>query len=91
MEGDGICFFSAIAFNQIKKLKEENKVSKFLIDYLGSIGINFDAPVRELADTLRELIEEEWTGPFLEDYQQFLVGSNITRGSGVLKERSFFQ
>ena len=38
MEGDGNCFFSAIAF-QIKKLKEENKMSKFLIDFLGSIGI----------------------------------------------------
>ena len=75
MKGDGNCFFFAIAF-QIPKLKEENKMSKFLIDFLGSIGISFDAPVRELADTPRALIVE-WTGPFLEDYQQFFDGLNI--------------
>ena len=65
-------------------------MSKFLIDFLGSIGISFDAPVRELADTLRALIVEEWTGPFLEDYQQFFDGLNVQQEAAEFLKRGHF-
>ena len=65
-------------------------MSKFLIDFLGSIGISFDAPVRELADTLRALIVEEWTGPFLEEYQQFFDGLYIQEEAVEFSKRGHF-
>lgn len=78
IQGDGDCFFSAVAV-QIRRLVLENKMSKYLTDHLHSIRINHETLValdsEAITGMLRALIVEEWKGPFMEDYQKFFTSS----------------
>lgn len=90
IEGDGNCFFSAVA-TQIQRVVQENKISKFLTHHLQTLGIIHEGVVVEdLVDILRALMVEEWTGPFMEDYQQFFEDINMQQEAGEFLQNGHF-
>ena len=89
IEGDGNCFFSAVAA-QIQKLLENHDVSTSLINYFHMLGIHCDASTKDMVRLLRRLIVQEWTGPFIEDYQPFFVGVDVQEEARNFLENGHF-
>ena len=71
--GDGNCFFSSVAFylsNLMAISSEPNEV----VNHLGSLGLTSNMEITELADALRALVVDEWSGPNAENYMNFIEG-----------------
>lgn len=66
-------------------------MSKFLRDHLQSLGITQQGVVfKDLTDILRALIVKEWTGSFMEDYQQFFQNINMQQEAGEFLQSDHF-
>lgn len=58
-----------------------------VVNQLSSLGLTADMEITELANALRELVVEEWTGPNAEEYMNF-IDSEVNFYSEVSKYRT---
>ena len=75
--GDGNCFFTAVAFHLHQLISDTSTESSIAQSHLESIGINREQTIPNLANFLRRLVVDEWTGPFRSEYQAFLTDAAI--------------
>jgi hypothetical protein len=75
--GDGNCFFTAVAFHLQQIVADRGEDFIITRNYLESIGINSEQSIPTLANFLRRLIVDEWTGSFTSEYQGFLTDTII--------------
>ena len=73
--GDGNCFFHAVSFQLLKLLKGENGQS--IQNGLCALGISLEQSLATNAEVLRQRVVDEWQGPFIDEYQQFLIDSEM--------------
>ena len=84
--GDGNCFFSTVAFH-LSNLLTATSPHMDVVNHLSSLGLTADMEITELANALRELVVEEWTGPNAEEYMNF-IDSEVNFYSEVSKYRT---
>ncbi|XP_028418771.1 uncharacterized protein LOC114544301 [Dendronephthya gigantea] len=73
--GDGNCFFNSVAF-QVSQLLSRCDLQTHVREHLYTLGISSAVSVPAISDILRSHLVAEWTGPFTEEYQQF-VGEDV--------------
>ena len=66
-----------MAFHLHQLISDSSSESSTARNYLESIGINCEQTIPSLANFLRRLIVDEWTGPFRSEYQAFLTDAVI--------------
>ena len=71
VEGDGNCFFTAVAFQLLNFLNSASE-NYSIMQHLGKLGILPSMTVPELSNRLRTLIVQEWRSDFASDYANFL-------------------
>ena len=69
--GDGNCFFSSVAF-QVFQLLNRCDLQNHVREHISSLGILPSLSILEIRNILRRHLVAEWTGPFTEEYQQFV-------------------
>ena len=72
VEGDGNCFFSAVSFQILQMLMRGDLISETK-EHFSSLGISPTMEVTELNAVLRNLLVAEWTGPYMDEYEQYLA------------------
>ena len=73
--GDGNCFFTSVAF-QVSQMLSRPDLHASIRDHFNTIGISPEVSITEISKILRKHLVSEWTGPFTEEYQEF-VDNNI--------------
>jgi hypothetical protein len=91
--GDGNCFFTAVAFqlNQIMTTTNAENVPGTALRHLISIGITPEQTVPDIANTLRRLVVDEWTGQHMDEYQHFLLILILKQKPRTFSEMVIFQ
>mgnify|MGYP002803930454 CR=1 FL=1 len=91
ISGDGNCFFTSVAF-QLHQLMTDTSQDLSLIvrRHFESIGLYGTQSVPKLANILRRLVVDEWTGVNRNDYQEFLTNSDVgTEAQSFLRDGHF--
>ena len=70
---DGNCFFMAVASHVLQLISDSSTESNMVRNHLESIGITRGKTISSLAQLLRRLVVEEWTGEFRSEYEGFLT------------------
>ena len=76
--GDGNCFFMSVTF-QLHQLMTDScqDLSPIVRRHFEAIGLFGAQLVPELANILRRLVVDEWTGDNMNDYQEFLTDRDV--------------
>ncbi len=73
--GDGNCFFTSVTF-QVLQLLDNPNINANVREHLYSLGISPELSISGVSEILSRHVVDEWTGPFSEDYQQF-IGDDV--------------
>ena len=75
---DGNCFFTSVAF-QLRQLMTDScqDLSPIVRCHFEAIGLFGAQSVSELANILRRLVVDEWTGDNMNDCQEFLTDRDV--------------